>query len=83
MAPTNITLSSGRAIEIDPNRITVRQFRELTDPTTDKVDEDALVAQICGIDAAELLDMGYGDYALIKKSVIEALQNPLGIDLKN
>ena len=83
MPPTNVTLSDGRLLSIDLNKITVKEFRQLVDPSTEKADEDALIARACGIEPDEIPGMGYVDYTRLVRAVIDAARDPLGADTKN
>ncbi len=75
MAPTKpLTLSNGREVVIDLNKITIVEFREMIKQEQSDEDEYRLMSKLTGIDVREV---GYGDYRRIVAAFFDAVKAPV------
>lgn len=72
-----VTCPSGRVLEFDLNRVTVREFRALFVPEQAQAEEDTTLAKAFGLTAEELLDLSQPDYRQVVKTFFEAAKAPL------
>jgi hypothetical protein len=72
----DVTLSGGKVLTVDLRRITIREYRELV-TTKDQPREDALIAQVVGLTADELLDLPQPDYRLVVDRFFKTATEPL------
>lgn len=77
MAKADVTLSDGRELTIDLNRVTISEYRALF--KTDQPDEEeyAILAKVCGVETAEIAALGYIDWKRTWQAFFKKAQEPL------
>jgi hypothetical protein len=73
----DITLSDGRQVVIDLNRVSMREFRALLDKDQKMEEGDATLAKAVGMAPEELLGLGHTDYRLLVAAFFKAAREPL------
>jgi hypothetical protein len=73
----NVTLSDGRTVEIDLNRVSMREFRALLDKDQKMEDGDATLAKAVGMTPEEVLSLGHTDYRQLVAAFFKAAREPL------
>ena len=77
MAKT-VTLSDGRTLEIDLNKVTIREWRDLFRDSPDEPDKDfEIIGRIVGLSATEAGALGFMDWVTVRDAVTKVVQNPL------
>lgn len=74
---SDITLSDGREITFDLDKITIRQYRALFDLKQSIADEDAIMKAVTGLSDDEYLDISIKDQKRLIKVFIKKAREPL------
>jgi hypothetical protein len=74
---SDLKLSDGREIDIDLNKLTIREWRALLNPEQDQEEEYKLLAKVAGLKPKEVGDLGYLDFRLLGQRVAEMASAPL------
>jgi len=72
-----VTLYSGKEVTIDPMKITMREWKDITNLGKTADEEAAILTKVTGIKESELIDMLQPDYRLIIDAFIRAGTQPL------
>jgi len=75
-----VTLSDGRQLAPDMNRITIKEYRQLFEPDNTQEVEDGIIARVYGLNGKELLELGYKDYRLLLQEFFAAARDPVKSD---
>lgn len=73
----DLTLSDGREITLDLNRITLEEWRNLFHQEQPEEEGDKILARVCGLEAGEIVKLGYLDYRRLTKKFFERAREPL------
>ena len=73
----DITLSDGRAVTFDLDLMTLEEFDALRDPMQPKDEERTIIARVCGMELADLKNMGYLQYSRLVTAFIKRCNDPL------
>jgi hypothetical protein len=72
----DLTLSDGREITFDLNKITVSEWRAFVENIQAEVEDD-LIERCGALEKGEIAKMGMGDYRLIGKVFYRRIREPL------
>ena len=64
-------------MDIDLNRITIKEFRSLLDEKQTAEEGDVILAKACGVTVDEIQAMPYTEYRRLVKSFYEKAREPL------
>ena len=73
----DITLSDGRAVTFDLDKMTLEEFDAIRDPKQPKDEERTIIAKVCGMELADLKKMGYLQYSRLIDAFIRRCNDPL------
>ena len=73
----DVTLSDGREIVFDLNRISIREYRALFDREQSEGDEYATLAKAAGMTADEVGALGYEDWRRFGQAFFKKAREPL------
>ena len=72
-----VILTSGKAVTVDLNKVSTREFREMTDPRQPDRDEAITIAKACGMTVEEIINLPFPDYRLIGNAFMRLATKPL------
>ncbi len=72
-----ITLKSGKVVNIDVTTVTVKQWREFSEPSSSAEKQNTFITACTGLTTPEIDDLPYIELKRILKEIIIAVQNPL------
>lgn len=72
-----VTLSTGKVLQVDLSQVTIREYRALFDPEQSRENEDVVIARALCITVDELLDLSQPDYRHAIKGFFDAARAPL------
>ena len=78
-----LKLADGREVSFDLAALTLREYRELSDPKTVRAREDELLAKASALTEDEILDLPMLDYKRLWRAFFKAYRSPLESDEKN
>lgn len=70
-------LSNGSEINVDLERISIKEWRDMWKTETDDDVSDELVARIVGMTIDELRALSFRDFQRVAKAIRKAAMNPL------
>ena len=73
----DITLSTGREIEFDLSKISLREYRSLFGTKLPTSEEDELITRVAGLTLDEYQDLPMPDYKRIIKGLVKKVREPL------
>ena len=73
----DITLSDGREITFDLNKISIKEYRALFKPEQPDTEEYKLLARVSGLTADEVGNLGYDDWRRFARAFFEKAREPL------
>ena len=75
----DLILSDGQEITFDLNKITIKEYREIFDPTETNEDSDRKLAKVCGMELDEVLSISYLDYRQLVNAFFRKCKEPLAV----
>jgi hypothetical protein len=73
----DITLSDGREITFDLNKISIREYRALFKTTQPDDEEYASLAKVCGLKPDDVASLGYVDWRKLCLAFFNKAREPL------
>jgi hypothetical protein len=73
----DVTLSDGRELDINLNRITLREWRALFDTDQKPEDEDATLSKVVDLTVEEYQSLPYLDFRLVAQAIFTKAREPL------
>lgn len=73
----DVILSDGRELDLDLNKITLREFRALFDPKQKPEDEDATLCKVAGLTLEEYQALPYLDFRRLTQAILRKVKEPL------
>lgn len=73
----DITLKSGKVVKIDVTTVTVKEWREFSEPGSSAEKQNTFITACTGLSASEIDNLPYIELKRILKEIIIAVQNPL------
>ena len=74
---SDITLSDGREITFDLNKITIKEYRALFRVEQPDEEEYASLAKVSGLTAEEVANLGFKDWRRFARAFFEKASQPL------
>ena len=74
---SDLKLSDGREFDIDLNKLSIVEWRELLDPEQPHEEEYASLAKVIGEKPETVAGLGYLDFKLLGNKVAEKASNPV------
>ncbi len=74
---SDLTLSDGREITFDLDKISIREYRALFDPKQSVAEEDALIRAVSGLGDEEYLGLSLNDQKRLLKAFLKKARAPL------
>ena len=72
-----VILTSGKSVTVDLNKVSTREFREMTDPKQPDRDEAITIAKACSMTVEEIVNLPFPDYRLIGNAFMRLATKPL------
>ncbi len=72
-----VIIGSGKLITVDLNKVSTREFREMTDPKQPDRDEAITIAKACGMTVEEIVNLPFPDYRLVGNAFMRLATKPL------
>lgn len=73
----DVKFSDGREVDIDLNKLTIKEWRALLRPDQPEEDEYSTLAKLIGWKPKDVENMPYLDFRLLGKRVAEMASQPL------
>ena len=73
----DITLSDGREITFDLNKISIKEYRALFCPEQPDAEEYEFLARVSGLSADEVGSLGFDDWRRFARAFFEKARQPL------
>lgn len=70
-------ISNGQVVELDLNRVTVREYRAMFDASQPQAEEDATLAKAYGMTVEQITELSLVDYKRLAREFFDAARNPL------
>jgi len=67
----------GRKVEIDLNKLSLKEWREFISSAQPYDEGDAMLARIVGMKPEEIEELGYMDYRKLATRIFEIARNPV------
>ncbi len=74
---SDLKLADGREFDIDLNKVSIKEWRELLNPEQSHEDEYALLAKIVDWKVEDIANLGYLDFKRLGNKVAEKASNPV------
>jgi hypothetical protein len=74
---SDLKLSDGRELDIDLNKITIKEWRALLNPEQKEEEEYRILGKVVGLKAKDIENLPYMDFRLLGNRVAEKASAPL------
>lgn len=73
----DVILSDGREIRFDMSKLSVGEWRSLTDPKKDPESEDAILEKVAGLKEGEIVELEFLEWRRLTAAFIKKASAPL------
>jgi hypothetical protein len=74
---SDLTLSDGRELDIDMNKITIKEWRALLNPEQKENEEYRILGKVVGLSGKDIEKLGQEDFRWLGTKVAEKASRPL------